>query len=294
MVIFTQTERYLYEDPNISVILKSWLVFYRFGLKNPPIIELMKLDNHRPWRNLDLYWNVPYWCYHPIHTRPVQNTLDVDEARREWDCLLDNWFNLCFVRNHCFEIVETEAMGLGVRTTTPCSFKDLEDSLFGILEPVSLAVFQMLRNVGYPSLHECVNDQDETIHSVLYGPLALCNNADLEVPVAFEHSQFGCDLLLCFTFTYGSVIEEFPADEDIMEITRLYQNLTVTSASFDAHSNAFFPLHATDTTMPGQIDMANGSMVKWVFRCRLAPQINVNRMDNVYVPGQDVYISYMI
>jgi hypothetical protein len=51
MVIFTQTERYLYyADPNISVILKSWLVFDRFGLKDPQMIVLMKFDNHRPWR----------------------------------------------------------------------------------------------------------------------------------------------------------------------------------------------------------------------------------------------------
>lgn len=91
---------------------------------------------------------------------------------------------MCFVNNNYFEIVETVHMGLGIRMTEFCSFYELGEALVGVLEPISFAFFNRLHGDGYQSLYEFVDDQEETIFSVLFGPLCLCNS-QFDAPVGF-------------------------------------------------------------------------------------------------------------
>lgn len=103
------------------------------------------------------------------------------------------------------------------------------------------------------------------------------------------------DLLLCFTFNYGEVVEEFnEEDDDILEITSLYQNLSVTSNKVDPLTLQLVPLFTTDYNMSGQVNMFNGRMVKWFHRCRLDPLNVMDVLLNVFVPGQDVLVSYRL
>jgi len=92
---FSPSELFLYEDPTISIVLKSWLVFYRFGLKNLEIFEAIKHGDHRPWHFAEVYVNAP-WGFNPQYTQPLQDTVDGPAAVEYWYGLLDLWADLCF------------------------------------------------------------------------------------------------------------------------------------------------------------------------------------------------------
>ena len=277
----------------LSLLLKSWFVFSRFGLKDPPIFEQMKLDNHRPWRNMALYGDTYQWNYHRVYTRPIQHTLSEEDAVREWDCLLDFWFDMCFVNNTYFEVILTADMGVGIVISSPCSFNDICEALLGLLEPVSYTKFDYLHALGYPSLYEFVDDEEDQTFSVLFGPLALCNSS-FQSQFAFEHFHInGFDLLACFTYDYGEVVEEFGADADILEISTVFHTLELTITSYDAATNAHVALHTNNYIRSGQLTMANGQMKKWFHRCRASSILYGTDMFEIRLhPGEEFFIYY--
>jgi len=183
-------------------------------------------------------------------------------------------------------------MGLGVRSKHLYSFRELSLDLVGILEPVDFAKFSHLHRLGYSSLYEFPNDQDELTFSVLFGPLALCNSY-AGCSVGFQHCSIaGLDLLCQFKFQFGTVVEEFGEDEDILEISQVKYDLQVEIERFIQFTGSYEAFETSDYIFPGVHTMSADELVTWFHRCKLTLRANRNEDDTLYQLNEEVLITY--
>mmetsp|Transcript_11601 Transcript_11601/g.17431 ORF Transcript_11601/g.17431 Transcript_11601/m.17431 type:complete len:279 (+) Transcript_11601:24-860(+) len=258
------------------------------------IFEAIKHGDHRPWHFAEVYVNAP-WGFNPQYTQPLQDTVDGPAAVEYWYGLLDLWADLCFQFGNVFEVFTTANMGLGVRSKFQSTFEELSLDLLGILEPLSFAKFSHLHRMGYQSLYEFPNDEDELTFAVLFGPLALCNS-QAGVQAGFEHSSVtGSDLLCRVTFTFDILVEEFDAEEDILEISQVKYDISVEHSRFIHFTQSFEQFETTDYLYAGYHEMiTNTRLDTWFYRCRMSARhhVNVDVSNTYYIPNEEVFIAY--
>mmetsp|Transcript_28558 Transcript_28558/g.39302 ORF Transcript_28558/g.39302 Transcript_28558/m.39302 type:complete len:102 (+) Transcript_28558:118-423(+) len=84
----------LFESPNVSILLKSWITFYRFGLKDPLNRTLMK-TGYRPWLDLADAAGTP-WIFNSQFLRRSQEdgggVVPSTEEPFEWQEHLEMWY----------------------------------------------------------------------------------------------------------------------------------------------------------------------------------------------------------
>ena len=105
----------------ISKIYKSWIIWYRFGLVNDVMRDLIENFDYTPWENEDSVIGIngiPYrpWGFHLFpDTRLLSGELSNSlEGKFEWKGMFRYWKNICLSSEE-FEIFSTDDMGLGVR-----------------------------------------------------------------------------------------------------------------------------------------------------------------------------------
>jgi hypothetical protein len=116
MMDFMETR--LFEDLSISNFLKSWLIFYRFCLKNH-LMRALLLTGLKPWKPHPTAAFLE-WSFNEVFCYPPENELSVEEAAFEMEAFFQYWVD-CTLIGESFEVFETtDGRGLGIRASTGC------------------------------------------------------------------------------------------------------------------------------------------------------------------------------
>lgn len=157
------------EDPEICLLCKAWFFFFARVLSN---------EQFRRWEGSPAY---PYrdkqGRFHEMFELPeVLNSLSEEDEEIFWENC-DYWFDACVTHNQQYHIhrgLPHSNDGLGIVSRVDACLKDLQDSLFGVLEFIDKDTFYHLQSFGFISLFKNVHEG----YAVMYGPLSLCNTGD--------------------------------------------------------------------------------------------------------------------
>ena len=210
--MFSFADRLLFEDRTISTFFKSWIVFYTIGLQNENYRQyLLNINGLKPWdRSYSLY--DPVWKFYPDCCID-HGGLSIAEASSQWQCFIDKWATVTLY-THPFEIILTDNMGLGLRTTARLHFSILSEMIDGFLEFISEPLFRLLTRMQYRSLYTYLDSDGNRFYCILFGPLSLANSY-AHTPVGFSNTQDdGLELRWKSVFVFGFDLDTFDEEED--------------------------------------------------------------------------------
>ena len=91
-------EERLFEDLSISNFLKSWLIFYRFGLQDP-YTRILLMTGRKLWEEIPANnfgggnFQRNYWIFNPVFCSPPEGELSVEEASFEMKEYFEYWLD---------------------------------------------------------------------------------------------------------------------------------------------------------------------------------------------------------
>ena len=201
-------ETRLFEDLRRSNFLKSWLIFYRFGL-NDPLVRTLLMTGLEAWKPHPTFGNLQDWEFNEVFCFPPENELSIEEAACEMYEYYKFWVD-CTLHGESFEVYDTiDGRGLGIRATKLVSLGTLSLEMVGFLETIEYSLYAWLSTRGYPSLYRFFDIITEKwVYGILFGPLALVNTA-VGVTFGFSHLNLdGSDSCWRLTYRFGPVFED--------------------------------------------------------------------------------------
>ena len=140
-----------------------------------------------PWREKNLPLG-SVWSFHKIYANRVDTAnLNIEQQVRLWFSYLDYWHNLCNNLNlsYIIKLVDynEDELDFGLFAKSYVSLCKLSNEICGFLEEIDEDVFDMLHELGHPSLFidpkfidiNSKNFSATKKYFILYGPLSLAN-----------------------------------------------------------------------------------------------------------------------
>ena len=170
----SNTNRIIYLRINSSNLLRSWIIFYSFCLKNEAIRYRVQRFDYTPFDARAFKFRHPYNVY-GLEGIPIAH------ARAVWKKMFEMWAR-CTLHSPYFEVFRTPSMGLGLRSLVNTSLMTMSSEVHGFLDYISEAeeeetkVFHLLASSNHPSLFWGHTEQNGDQNAILFGPLSLCNS----------------------------------------------------------------------------------------------------------------------
>jgi hypothetical protein len=184
-------------DVSISMMCKSWVWMYT---------KILTSERWRRWHG-----GIKYPFYHPEFSntllRAPEQFLDDEATLADFYSCCEHWFDCCLLGNE-FEIqkdLPDSGGGLGLVSLHDANYRDMYESVFGILEFVDERMFSVLKKNNYPSLYETA----EGDLCIVIGPLSLCNNGRLLHPNKFYPRFKDRNMLTDEELIYESMRKQF-------------------------------------------------------------------------------------
>ena len=152
--MFVLADRVLFEDRSISTFLKSWLVFYSFGLKDELYRDSI-LNGLKPWDRIQSLNHIfdPVWTYNPGFCFDENDRIPLEECVFEWETFIEKWSKHTLFNPYYEVVLTTNGRGLGLRSKLRRCFRILSDNVDGFLEFITEEMFQFLTVQHYRSLY---------------------------------------------------------------------------------------------------------------------------------------------